>query len=388
VDAHKASLAATAANTLVGRLGTFAPDRPDWELEDDLCAQLGPRLQEWADRPLDDAVSPTQFAEAIVTAAATAVRGRLEELSTDPDGWQAPWRVLAIAASIVPYPLSAMAADVMEQLRRLPGGHALPKAPDGPTVTGQVLWARDGYGSRFGVTAAFSMPDGPDRWYLWDIDACGHQAVTVHSAYYATLGQARAAWQAGVGSLAAGESAFTPADNRSLLADLLPAEEGLMRSGGENAEQFAEYHRSRRLAEAALQAVEPSHAAQPTEFDAAATAAQQFTAWLLTHRASERQPADLDELAGELADSWHFGRPAALFPTCSPHRVALMVLHLRNYYTDEYAAELVALLPDWIRWLGARNGTAPQLSERCQPYALGEPHPDVGTDDSVARMTE
>jgi hypothetical protein len=22
------------------------------------------------------------------------------------------------------------------------------------------------------------------------------------------------------------------------------------------------------------------------------------------------------------------------------------------------------------------------------PYALGEPHPDVGTDDSVARMTE
>ena len=54
-----------------------------------------------------------------------------------------------------------------------------------------------------------------------------------------------------------------------------------------------------------------------------------------------------------------------MYPTCSPHRVALTVLHLRNYYQDDFAAQLVALLPDWIRWLATRNGSPPHLTERC-----------------------
>src|SRR5262249_12297830 len=149
-----------------------------------------------------DHVGPNLLAEATITAAATAVRAALEELTTEPDGWQAPWRVLTAMAGIVPFPLSATAAEAIEYLRGLPGGHVLPKTPHGPTVPGQVLWTRDAYGSRFGVTAVFSSPHGPDRWYLWDIDACGHQAFTVHSAYYPTAEQALAAWQAGVGDLA------------------------------------------------------------------------------------------------------------------------------------------------------------------------------------------
>jgi len=391
VDARRAGLAAAAADALVAELVAVAPVRLDCDLEDELCTRLGVRLREWADGPLEDHVSPDQFAEAIVTAAGTAVRAALQEVRTEPDGWPAAWRVLTVAAGILPFPLSATAADAIEDLRTVPGGRVLPKDPGGPTVTGQVVWTRDGYGSRFGVAAAFATPAGPHRCYLWDIDACGHQAFTVHGGYYPTPEQALAAWQAGVGEVAAAQTRFTPVDDRWLLEQIMPAQEGFLRAGGEDAKQLAEYHRSRRLAEVAIKAVEPSHSQRPADLDAA-TAAIQFTTWLRAHRADQPQPTDLEELITELADSWCFSGQDAVYSTCSPHRVALTVLHLRNYYQDDFAAQLIALLPDWACWLATRNGTTPQLAQRCQPYALGEPHTDVGSDDSrpnyLARVTE
>jgi hypothetical protein len=391
VDARRALLAAAAAEALVAEVIDVAPARPDSDLEDELCAQLGMRLLEFADGPIDDHVGPGPLAEATITAAAAAVRAALDEMTTVPDGWRAPWRVLTAMARIVPFPLSDAASDAIEQLHDLRGGHVLPQMADGPKAIGQVLWTRDAYGSRFGVTTAFPTPNGPIRWYLWDIDACGHQAFTVYSAYYPTPEQALAAWQVGVGLPAADETEFAPVDDRALLAELMPAEEGFLRAGGENADQLAEYHRSKRLAEAAMSAVAPSHGAQRADLDAA-TAAAQFTAWLREHRAGQPQPADLDELVKELADSWCLDSPDAVYGTCSPHRAALTVLHLRNYYQDDFAAQLIALLPDWVSWLAARNGIAPHLAERCRPYALGEPHTDVGSDDSrpnyLARVAE
>jgi predicted nucleic acid-binding protein len=38
---------------------------------------------------------------------------------------------------------------------------------------------------------------------LWDIDACGHQAYTVHSGFNSTPDKALTVWQAGVGEIAA-----------------------------------------------------------------------------------------------------------------------------------------------------------------------------------------
>lgn len=100
----------------------------------------------------------------------------------------------------------------------------------------------------------------------------------------------------------------------------------------------------------------------------------------------------MEELITELADSWRIDDPEALYSTCSPHRVAVTALHLRNFYIDEFADELIALLPDWVGWLSMRNGTPPHLAQRCQPYALGKPHAEVDTDDSMpnymARVTE
>jgi hypothetical protein len=168
---------------------------------------------------------------------------------------------------------------------------------------------------------------------------------------------------------------LAPADDPWLLAALLPVEMGFMRPGGENVEQFAEYHRSKRLAEAVKQTV-PRPKARSDAGLTAATAAAEFAAWLRARVPSQLEPPEnLDELVEELADSWNLNSIDAVYATCSPHRVALSLLHMRNYYLHDYADQLVALLPDWTRWLATRNATAPELADRCLPYAHGQPHP-------------
>ena len=109
-------------------------------------------------------------------------------------------------------------------------------------------------------------------------------------------------------------------------------------------------------------------------------------------RSAQPPPADLDDIVTELAGSWQIAGPNALYSACSPHRVALVADHLRGYYEDDFAADLVALLPDWTRWLAELNNTTPELAERCRPYAHGQPHPSIrGADNDphyLARLTE
>lgn len=181
-------------------------------------------------------------------------------------------------------------------------------------------------------------------------------------------------------------------DDPWLLTELLPVEQGFMRTGGETAAQFAEYHRSRRLAQTVKHAT-PRDETPPDRGLNAATAAAEFATWLRANNTDHQDlPDDLDELATELADSWCLNDIDAVYATCSPHRVALCVAHLRNYYLDEFADQLVALLPAWTRWLAQRNATPPDLADRCLPYAQGQPHPQITTDDTgpdyLARVTE
>lgn len=131
-----------------------------------------------------------------------------------------------------------------------------------------------------------------------------------------------------------------------MLAEVLPADEGLMRMGGESAAQFAEYHRSRRLADTVREALAPLDVDdRPNKV--AAEAAEEFLTWLEARKTGRPRPDELTEAAEELADSWSFGNPISrLFFTCSPHRVALSIAHLRSYYQDEFAEQLIALLPD------------------------------------------
>jgi hypothetical protein len=63
-----------------------------------------------------------------------------------------------------------------------------------------------------------------------------------------------------------------------------------------------------------------------------------------------------------------------------------------GFYLEDFADQLVALLPEWTRWLASRNATPPELADRCLPYAKGKPHPQVAADEIgpgyLARVTE
>jgi hypothetical protein len=392
MDAQRGTRAAAIAKELVADLVRDVAHQPDMIVEDALCGRLGTMLGEAEQSPVDERLGPHHMAEAMIAEAGTAVMATLTATAEPADTWRAPWRVLAALAGILPYPHSEAADDAIARLRDVAGGRVLPVAPPGPMVTGSVLWTRDRYGSRFAVAAPIVTAGLSVRWYLWDVDACGHEAFTVHSGFHPTPEAALADWQAGVGEIAAAGTDLAPVDDPWLLADLMPAEQGFLRAGGESVEQFAEYFRSKRLGEVVKQAV-PRQGTPPGGGVDAAAAAIEFVAWRRGRDADRQQLAeDVDELAAELSDSWCLNGVGAVYAACSPHRVALCVLHMRNYYVDEFAEQLVALLPDWTRWLAARNATPPELAERVMPYAHGQPHLQLGRDDSdvefLARVIE
>ena len=381
VHRQRESRAATMATDLIADLARAAADQPDIVVSDAVCGRLGGLLAEDAGSPLDVRVSPNHLAEATLAAAEASVVAALTGITEQADAWRGPWRVLTALTAVLPYPFPDATDETITRLRALPTGRVLPTVPPGPEVTGRVLWTSDRYGSRFAVTASIMTAEEPVRWYLWDIDACGHEAFTVHSGYYPSSAAALTDWQTGVGQTASAGTVLAPVDNPWLLAALLPVEMGFMRPGGENVEQFTEYHRSRRLAEAVKRAILRANARSDAGLTAA-TAAVEFAAWLRARVPSQLKTREkLDELVEELAGSWNLNSIDAVYATCSPHRVALCVLHMRNYYLDDFADQLVALLPDWTRWLATRNATAPELADRCLPYAHGRPHPQLGQDD-------
>ena len=292
------------ATKLVADLAWAVADQPGMIVTDAVCERLGAVLAEEERSPVDDQVSPHHLAEAMPVAAEAAVMAALTATAGPADAWRAPWRVLAALTCVLPYPYTEVVGETITRLRDLPAGRVLPAAPTGPDVTGPVLWTADQYGSRFAVVAPIAAAEESVRWYLWDVDACGHEAFTVHSGYYPSSEAALTAWQTGVGQSASAGAVLAPADDPWLLAELLPTEMGFMRPGGESLEQFSEYHRSKRLAEVVKQAM-PRPEARPDAGLTAAIAKVEFAAWLRTRIPDQpEQPENLDELVEELADSW------------------------------------------------------------------------------------
>ncbi|MDP9799597.1 hypothetical protein J2S43_008109 [Catenuloplanes nepalensis] len=341
---------------------------PGTDLEDALCERWGPLLFAAENRDVAEGFfGPTHAMEALIKAAAAAVR----DLPAGPVESTGAWRVFTTVAGVAPEThreqLKAELRDLRKR-RRPP----VPALPAGPVLAGDVLWARDRYGSRIGVIAPFATAGEP-RWYLWDLDGCGKQVFAVHSGYHATPADALTEWRRGVGDAAAGDAQWSAIDDPATLDDVLPRREGLFRMGGEPAAQFAEYHRGRRLAELVrARHRRPEPAVPGLDSD---TAAEEFAAWLRVRRPDI--PVDgLAEKARELADSWRT-EASSLYATFSAHRVALNVAHMRNFYTEDYVAELVALQPDWITWLGERAGADIGLVERSLAYAGGAPYPGI-----------
>jgi hypothetical protein len=209
---------------------------------------------------------------------------------------------------------------------------------------------------------------------------------TVFSGYFADADRAGDAWRAGVGEVAAGSAVFGTVDDTGLIDELLPADMGIMRVGGESEQQLSEYHRGMRLADTVRAGTRKARESLAEKLDPEA-AASLFAAWLAEHRLDVQQPDDIDDLLVEFTQSWASGSGIA-FSACSPHRVAAKVASIRDYYDDEYSAQLVALLPDWVAFLAEYNGTPPDLIERCLPFASGASHPGVDRDNYQSRVTE
>ena len=371
LDEHRTALATESAAPMVDVLIAAAPGWSDDDLEDDFCARFGAAMAQCEGGPLEDTVNPDDFVRAVLS----VLDERVHESEESGVGLAVVQRVLALVAGVLPAPLNESARDlVAEHL----DDDAAQRAVRGRAVTGPALWARDSYGGRWAVVAPFASADGSGRWYLWDVDACGYEVATVYSGFYQSLEAALAGWQQAVGPSAAGAT-LTPADDTETLDALLVGEVEGIRPGGEDQEQYAEFLRSRRLGRTVRQAAGPARGRTLARLSAD-TAAEQFARRLrqLGHHdrpagdESDQDPAGATDLAAELAESWSPREYPGLYPACSPHKVAAAVLHLRDFYKDDFAAELVAVLPEWIRFLAEHTGMSAGLTERCLAYASGE----------------
>lgn len=367
-DARRLKDAAPVAAALVAELTGLAPRLSDADLEDELCVRLGTILVELDDRrPVERSISPDIFAEALLDAAASAVRA-----ATGAEVRPAAGRVLAVIAGVLPDPFGDAAIDVLANLRNGPPGEDLPEAPPQRSLAGEILVVRDRYGSRFGIAAPFASGTTP-RWYLWDVDACDLQPLTVYSGFYPSPDAALAAWQEGVGTFAAAGTTWGKADDFTTLRQLLPVSEGPMRLGGETPQQFAEYYRSRRLAETVR--LRPEIATAPEPHCDTAGAATTFAAWL-DGQETGLDSADLPDIAASLAEIWK-GITGVAFDSCSPHRVAYAIRYIHDDYQDSYGDMLLAALPHWIRWLAERTGATTEMVDRALQAVRVDPDIDA-----------
>ncbi|MFI5893710.1 hypothetical protein ACIA5D_26750 [Actinoplanes sp. NPDC051513] len=371
LDAHRTALAMETAGPMVDALITAAPGWSDDQLEDDFCVRFGVTMTQYESRELEDHVNPDDLVRAVLS----VLDGRLRESEGSGSGLTMVQRLLAVVAGVLPAPLSESAQDlVAEHL----DADVARRVARGRMVTGPARWARNSYGTRWAVVAPFTSADGADRWYLWDVDTCGYEVVTVHSGFHLSAEAALAAWQQAVGPSAA-EAALTPADDTETIDALLAGELEDTRLGGGSQAQYAEFLRTRRLGSTVRQAAGRARGRTLVRLSAD-TAAERFARRLrqigLHDRPagdeSDEGPAGAGELAAEMAGSWGPQECPSLYPYCSPHKVAAAVSHLRDFYKDDFAAELVAVLPEWIRFLAEHTGMTAELTERCLTYASGE----------------
>lgn len=377
---------------MVAALITAAPGWSDDQLEDDFCLRFGAAMTQYQSRELEDHINPDDLVRAVLS----VLDERLH--ATEESGSRLPGaqRLLTVVAGVLPVPLSESAHDLVT-------GHLnadmAKRATHGRTVTGPALWARNSYGTRWAVAAPFTSADGADRWYLWDVDACGYEVVTVHSGFHPSAEAALAEWQQAVGPSAI-EAALTPVDDTETLDALLTGELEDARLGGEDQAQYAEFLRARRLGSTVRQAARRARGRAFARLSAD-TAAERFARRLqqtvhpdrLDGDEPDAGPAGAGELATEMAGSWGPHESPSLYPYCSPHKVAAAVSHLRDFYKDDFAADLVAVLPEWIRFLAEHSGMAADLTERCLAYASGELQfpgllDERGEPNPMARVTE
>jgi hypothetical protein len=322
-----------------------------------------------------------QSLRALVEYAGAALR----EAVTDGGDWQPLWTLLYGIALTAPKPAAedergavtdsyATAVTELEKTATLlshPERSHLthPKLPVSAALpTGSPLVARDAYGSRFLVAAAFGYEKGvPDHWYAWDIDACWMVSV-VAAGTFATADEALAEWRAAVGTGA--DSELSKADP-GLLAGLLGPglESGPladMLQGHEPREFFEELYRMRRRARALLEAADgelgQDKPKDVDQFGKPADVLKLFRDWYRTrHPDASTGIVATTEI---IVDEWGpvSSPDEGSFYACSPFRVALAAHLISNAYGLDHARRAIRLLPEWTQWCIEQSGIPESLA--------------------------
>jgi hypothetical protein len=283
----------------------------------------------------------------------------------DEPGWEASvWLLHGLAAQGADLP-----ADLLHRARNAvrdrPGG--LPEWVAGvPRIhaTGEVRRLRDIYGTRFGVIAEYVFPgDASSGWYLWDIDGSGF-VVLADAGVYDDAEQAADAWRARVGDADPTVAVIDdPADLRCLVE--LDAGDEISIRGDEPRRVMDNWFRADArigdLARTLRNQGRPLPARVSLYHDVDVTVLTgPFADWHVRTLGGPPDPEVVEALAAE----WMEGALPETWFSASPARIRFQRELIDDWIPDDrVTCGVIALLPEWVRWLGERSGLPADLMQ-------------------------
>ena len=314
------------------------------------------------------------FEELVEAAAAKA----LSE-SSRPDGdWESTWRLLHGLTSIGSPALRSVAQTQLGRLRTVIASRPHPDWVEHLAriaATGDVWRLRDVYGTRFGLIAGFSYPDGLDpSVFLFDIDACGRIQLA-SAGVFDDVDEAAAAWRELVGE-AAGAAQPRPVENVEQLVCLTHFDLGDDHVVGAESQSradnwFRALRRVHDLSDALRDRGTPLPAPKSLYRDLdTEPLVEEFTTWYEHKHGAEPDAEAVETLAGE----WMEGTLPETVRSVSPHRVEYL-LTLANGWIPDHPLTIAtkALFPDWVLWQAEHAGLPEHLVEHVVAVANGSP---------------
>jgi hypothetical protein len=287
------------------------------------------------------------------------------EQGDDPGRQAVVWLLHGLAAQRGELPAELL-RRAREAVQNRPVGR-LPGWLDGTSriaATGEVCRLRDSFGTRFGVIAEYVAPgDARSSWYLFDIHASGF-VVLADAGVYDDAEQAAEAWRINAGDAdALVATVDDPADLRCLV-ELDTGDEMSIRGDEPRRVMdnwFRVHARIHRLARTLRSQGRPLPARSSLYHDLDITVlVEPFTDW---HVLTYGGPPD-PEVVEALAEEWMEGALPETWFSASPARIRFQRELIADWIPDPVTLGVVALLPDWVRWLGERAGLP---SDRMQP---------------------
>lgn len=356
---------------------------------------------------------PTEWLRKLILHVGGTLSDELQDPAPrDPDALWAFLQGLALISPNLP-PEDEPADDVLRQIRaqfpdhsrpreaalalldhaaKLPAGESLATSSlanhpaSGFRPAGQPLVARDAYGSRLLLVATFTLNQPPIQndsahCYAWDIDTCFLSTVVAASAY-GCAEDALADWREAVGPMSTtAELSSCPSGLAARLLEPVlhidPGTEGV--NGREPRALIREQHRLRRRAQELIDSL-PEATTSPAEAlvaigQHADAARDSFLAWHASRNGdSPESPESAAEALDTLLDEWGPWRQPTeeLLYACSPHRIELTALLLRDGYFPDSANQALELLPDWVQWCIEQSGITGNAAAQALAAARAE----------------